>query len=374
MFRRTIPLLSVLVIASLGCKREEIQVYQAPKDSPVPAVAPAHGGGADPHGGAATASAKLPWVVPDGWTAKASSGMRIASYEVKAADGRSVDISVVPLGGQSGSLLDNVNRWRNELKLAPITEASLDTEVKGVPIGTTTGKLVNLVSEGTNLEGKFKERTLAAILDLEGTTIFFKLRGEAQLALENEPKFRAWLQSVQTTIPSPTEAAAPAAPATPNPIPPMTSTSTAGVPPPPATAVPQWEPPAHWKAGGQRPMRLATFEVPGGNNQVADLSISALGGSAGGMLANINRWRTQQLGLSAATEVDLPKISSEVPVSGGKATLVDFAGEGELKGTRMLAAVVSQNDRTWFFKLNGPESVVGAERENFVKFLKSVKF
>jgi hypothetical protein len=372
MFRRTIPLLSVLVIASLGCKREEIQVYQAPKDSPVPAVAPAPGGGADPHGGAATASAKLPWVVPDGWTAKASSGMRIASYEVKAADGRSVDISVVPLGGQSGSLLDNVNRWRNELKLAPITEASLDTEVKGVPIGTTTGKLVNLVSEGANLEGKFKERTLAAILDLEGTTIFFKLRGEAQLALENEPKFRAWLQSVQTTIPSPTEAAA--APAAPNPSPPMTSSSTAGVPPPPATAVPQWEPPAHWKAGGQRPMRLATFEVPGGNNQVADLSISALGGSAGGMLANINRWRTQQLGLTAATEADLPKISSEVPVSGGKATLVDFAGEGELKGTRMLAAVVSQDDRTWFFKLTGPESVVGAERENFVKFLKSVKF
>jgi hypothetical protein len=40
----------------------------------------------------------------------------------------------------------------------------------------------------------------------------------------------------------------------------------------------------------------------------------------------------------------------------------------------MLAAVVSQDDRTWFFKLTGPESVVGAERENFVKFLKSVKF
>lgn len=373
MFRRTIPLLSALVLASLGCKREEIQVYQAPKDSPTPPVAAAHGGGggADPHGGGATAAAKLPWVVPDGWNAKASSGMRIASYEVKAADGRSVDISVVPLGGQSGSLLDNVNRWRNELKLAPITEAGLGTEVKGVPIGTTTGKLVNLVSEGANLEGKFKERTLAAILDLEGTTIFFKLRGEDQLATENEPKFRAWLQSVQTSLPAANEAAASAAP---NPIPPMASTSTAGVPPPPATAVPQWEPPAHWKAGGQRPMRLATFEVPGGKDQVADLSISALGGSAGGMLANINRWRTQQLGLSAATEADLPKISSEVPISGGKATLVDFAGEGELKGTRMLAAVVAQNDRTWFFKLTGPDAVVGAERENFVKFLKSVKF
>lgn len=368
MFRWTTPLLVAFALAPLGCKREEIQVYQAPKDSPTPTATAA----ASPHGeasGAGSARAKLPWTVPAGWGEKASSGMRIASYEVKADDGRTVDISVVPLGAQAGGLLDNVNRWRNELKLAPVTEGDLADLVKPVPIGTTEGKLLNLVSEQANLDGKFKERTLAAILNLEGTTVFFKLRGEDQLALENEPKFLEWLKSVQTSVPSAEPAAA--APAS---IPPMTSSSTAGVPPPPATSVPQWEPPAHWKAGGQRPMRLATFTVPGANDLEADLSISALGGAAGGLLPNINRWRTQQLGLAAATEAELPKISSQVPVTGGSATLVDFAGEGELKGTRMLAAIVARNDRTWFFKLTGPDAVIGAEKENFVKFLKSVKF
>ncbi len=373
MLRWSIPLLSAVSLAFLGCKREEVQVYQAPKDSPAPAPAmAAAGGAASPHGAAPVAGNRPPWTVPDGWSPKTGgSSMRVASYEVKTADGRSVDISVVPLGGQAGSLLDNVNRWRNELKLPPIAEAQLADAVRSVPIGATSGKYLNIVTEQPNPETKRKERTLAAIMDLGGTTIFFKLRGDDELAAENEPKFLSWLQSVQTGAP---EAAPAAAVVTPNPIPPMVSSSTAGVPPPPATAVPQWEPPAHWKLGGQRPMRLATFEVPGANGLEADLSISALGGTAGGMLANINRWRTQQLGLPAATEADLPKISSQVPVSGGSATLVDFAGAGELEGTRMLAAVVSQSDRTWFFKLSGPDAVVGAERENFVKFLKSVKF
>lgn len=369
---RNVPLLLVLAVGAFGCKREEIQVYQAPKDS----VAPAPTASAESAGTPQTAG-RPPWEVPADWAEKPAGGggMRIASYGVTASDGRSLDISVVALGAQAGSLLDNVNRWRNELKLAPITEAELAGAVQSVPIGTMTGQMVNLVSEQATLEGKHKERTLAAILSLGGSTVFFKLRGEDQLATENQPKFLAWIKSVRTDTGTDDSSAAAAATAAP-------LTSSGAVPPnmagpvapPPATQTPDWAPPAHWKAGGQRPMRLATFEVPGGQNQVADLSISALGGSAGGLLANLNRWRTQQLGLPAATEAELPKLTTTVEVTGGTATVVDFAGAGEFKGERMLAAIVSRGDRTWFFKLSGPDAVVGPERDNFVKFLKSVKF
>ncbi len=370
MFRWHTPLLIAFALAPLGCKREEIQVYQAPKDAPTPATAVAspHGDGQAP-----SAMAKPPWVVPAGWSEKPNSGgMRIASYGVTAADGRSVDISVVPLGGQSGGELENLNRWRGQIGLGPVAEADLAAQSQPVPIGTLAGKLFEMVGDKPTLEGKYKARTAAAILSLSGTTVFFKMTGEDALVTENKPKFLEWLKTVQTGAGGAMEPTA--ASASPTPIPPMVSSSTAGVPPPPATGVPQWEPPAHWKAGGPRPMRLASFTVPGADNKEADLSISALGGAAGGLLANINRWRTQQLGLAAATEADLPKLSSEVPVTGGSATVVDFAGDGELKGTRMLAAIVARNDRTWFFKLTGPEAVVGAEKENFVKFLKSVKF
>lgn len=286
--------------------------------------------------------------------------MRRASYGVTAADGRTIDISVVLLGAQAGSELDNVNRWRNELKLAPITEAELPAATQPVSIGTVPGKLYEMVSSGATLEGGFKERTLAATLSLAGSTVFFKLRGEDALALENKPKFLAWLKSVQT---GPAQPPAPAG-----------DMASQPVAPPPATGTPQWTPPAHWQAGGQRPMRLASFAIPNPAGDPADLSISALGGAAGGLLANINRWRQQQLGLPAATEADLATLAEKLTMDGSEATLVDFTGTGGFAGTRMLAAIVSRGDRTWFFKLTGDEKLLAAERENFVGFLKSVKF
>jgi hypothetical protein len=51
--------------------------------------------------------------------------MRVASYAVKRPDGRSADISVVAMGGGAGGELENVNRWRNQIGLDPVTEADL---------------------------------------------------------------------------------------------------------------------------------------------------------------------------------------------------------------------------------------------------------
>ena len=54
--------------------------------------------------------------------------------------------------------------------------------------------------------------------------------------------------------------------------------------------------------------------------------------------------------------------------------MVDLVGTGESAGKRMLAAVVSRNDRTWFYKLTGADALVQAERANFEKFIRSVKY
>ena len=49
-------------------------------------------------------------------------------------------------------------------------------------------------------------------------------------------------------------------------------------------------------------------------------------------------------------------------------------GEGTGAGKRMLAVIVGRPDRTWFYKLTGSAAVVSAERDNFVKFVQSVKY
>ena len=54
----------------------------------------------------------------------------------------------------------------------------------------------------------------------------------------------------------------------------------------------QWTTPSHWLTQPTSSMRIGSFIVPFSDGQ-ADLSIIKLGGDAGGMVANVNRWRGQ---------------------------------------------------------------------------------
>jgi hypothetical protein len=374
-FRPYLALAVTATLAAFGCKKESIQVYQAPKDiasagtpdmgGGMPAAAPA----AAPHG--APSTDRPPWTVPNGWTEKPRDGssMRIASYGVTAPDGRSVDISVVPLGPVAGSELDNVNRWRRELKLAEISEADLAGLTGSVAIGTMTGKLYDMVGDQPTLDGKFKPHTVAAILSTGGTTVFFKMIGEDALVTENKPKFLAWLKSVDTGDASPSPTAAPAPTSAPSPAAPPPGMA-GQVVAPPSTDLPQWEVPDGWKPKAATTMRLASFVV----GADGDLSVVALGPVAGGTLANVNRWRSM-LGVAPLTAETLPAATTSVALPDGQtATLVEVTGEGQFAGRKTLAAIVTRPDRTWFYKLNGDTALVSAEKDHFVKFIKSVKY
>ena len=122
---------------------------------------------------------------------------------------------------------------------------------------------------------------------------------------------------------------------------------------------------------GQRPMRLASFEVPNaGGGTPGDLSISALSGAAGGLEANVNRWRGQA-GLEALDEAGIAKSAEKVDLgNGATGTLVDLRGPAK----RILAVIVPQGDRTWFYKLTADDALITKEREGFIKFVKSVKY
>ena len=50
--------------------------------------------------------------------------MRLASFDIPFSDGVG-DLSIVSLGGASGGLLANVNRWRGQVNLSPISESEI---------------------------------------------------------------------------------------------------------------------------------------------------------------------------------------------------------------------------------------------------------
>lgn len=365
-----LPTLALAVLVMEGCKREEIQVYQAPKDLPAAAASERAPSAPPSAANSEREPQNPPWTTPEGWQAVPSTGgMRIASYAIQGSGGRTASVSVVPLGPEASGELDNVNRWRRELQLSPMTESELGSVRQSVKIGSIDAKMYELVSDQPILDGKFKSRTLAAMLAVDSATVFFKLMGEDALVAENKPKYVAWLNSVQVGAPEP-----PAAAATPAVQSPGGPSMAGAVAPPPATALPTWAPPSTWQALPASGMRLATFGVPGPNGTKGDLSVIALGPQAGGVVANVTRWRNQ-LGLPPVGETELSSsLKSLNTPAGDKAILVELEGVGAQSGTNLLGAIVARPDRTWFFKLTGPKAVLELERDNFQKFIASVKY
>lgn len=378
------PLAWIVLLAGLaaaGCRPPEVRVYEAPKDAPLPLGNP----GGEPALAAPPAATPPseepvpePWTVPPGWeTRPNTSNMRMASYGVKTPDGRSMDVSVIALGESAGTELENVNRWRQQLKLEPVAAGELAALGTPVQIGADAVTLYDLVSTALVLDGKHRARTLAATLPAGQATVFFKATGEADLVAEQKPNFIAFLNSVQTGGGDPHGGRPPAAGGGGGEGRPGGTPAAAGAGAAEPGGVPAgwsaWDPPAHWRRGGPRPMRLASFEIPAAKGSGGDLSISTLASGGGGLLANVNRWRGQ-VGLGPVDEVTLLRDALTVDIPGtGKATVVDLGGESAGGPSRILGAILPAGEQTWFFKLTGEPALVQAERENFLGFLRSLR-
>ncbi len=131
---------------------------------------------------------------PEGWTASEGSAMRAASFSIAGPDGTTADVSVVPIPGDSGSVLDNVNRWRAQLQLAPLVSA--DDPALGNKAESPSGELFvsHMTSSELILNGK-KAAMGTAILKRPGMTWFFKITGEANLVEANLEKFGTFVRS-----------------------------------------------------------------------------------------------------------------------------------------------------------------------------------
>jgi len=137
---------------------------------------------------------KIQVTTPDGWETGQGSAMRVASFAIKGADGATADVSVIPLYGNSGSVLENVNRWRGQLQLPPL--ASDDDPALGAEMDGAAGKLfvTHMVSEEAVLDGKMAAIS-TAILKAEGMTWFFKITGDASLVEAHREKFEAFART-----------------------------------------------------------------------------------------------------------------------------------------------------------------------------------
>ena len=150
-------------------------------------------------------------------------------------------------------------------------------------------------------------------------------------------------------------------------------------PPQPAMPVQSAET-VHWKLPpgwvhqtGSRPMRFATLEASTDHSRL-EVSISMLSGDGGGLLANINRWRTQQMGLQPIGKGDVAEHAARLKVKESEAYLVNIESNQNEQNRRMLVAIIFRPGGTWFFKAVAGSEVVAEHRPGFMELLTSVHF
>lgn len=132
-------------------------------------------------------SSELKWETPQGWKEVPASGMRKASFLVEAG-GLQGDASIIILGGGSGSLAANVNRWRGQIGLSSLPADQIEKEAK-----SENGKSGPF--QWFHLEGE--KSILAAIFKKAETTLFIKLMGPGSLVEKNVDKFLDLCRSVE---------------------------------------------------------------------------------------------------------------------------------------------------------------------------------
>ena len=354
----------LLICASCNRSDDQITIYRIPKETPSPTMLQetAQGGAAPP---------AVHWTAPAGWAEQPPSGFRKGSYIVTGADGKKADVSVISFPEAAGGLLPNVNRWRDQLKLAPITDAvpaATPMEVAGRDMF-----FVELVSELPLSPDGSKSRILGGIFPAGAETWFFKMIGPDALVASQREAFKQLLQSVHSS-----EGEVASAPG----HPPMSANSggentNAPTPPPieSAQGAPvQYTLPPGWEEKPLSPMRLASFKAIAPNGKETDVSVVALPGIAGGALANVNRWRGQ-VQLAPIDEDTLAKSAEHVRANGHDFLLVDLASEEPINGEkqRILAAVLDENERSWFIKMTGENTAVASQKGAFTDFLRGLK-
>ncbi|NLN93643.1 MAG: hypothetical protein GX130_10105 [Candidatus Hydrogenedens sp.] len=137
----------------------------------------------------------------------------------------------------------------------------------------------------------------------------------------------------------------------------------------------RWEVPPTWKEGPEQSMRLVTLMPE--ESQASECYVSRLGGAAGGLEANINRWG-QQIGLPPLSEEEIAALP-RIPLLDTEATLVDMEGLLVVQGgqelpVRVYGLVCPLEGTTLFVKMTGPAEELQDEKENFESFVSSIAF
>ncbi len=129
-----------------------------------------------------------------------------------------------------------------------------------------------------------------------------------------------------------------------------------------------WTLPAGWKDGGPDAANVGRFAAGD-----ASVAITALASMEGKETMLVNMWR-QVRQQEPLEEADAAKMLKEVLIAGAKGVMFEVADEQAGKPSRFVVAFTHRPEGSLFFKIQGPDAAVTAQKPAFFEFLKTVRF
>jgi len=278
------------------------------------------------------------WTLPEGWQqpgGTSSSGMRFATL-VLGQDSDSLQLSVIrlplPEDNFDAYLLQNVNRWRKQLRLPDLTASQLASETRTETLVDERVIVVN--------------RMVGHLASSGPMTAPFAGGGS------NRPAGAGL-----TTGPGARPTAAPG------------RAPQGGAPKLSFTNPASWQPgKLEVSRGGITIRRQAAFEL-GQGDETGEVTVTAMPTSPRFLLLNVNRWR-QQVGLEAVDSDNLEDLFEPITLGKSAGRYLELVGPSDT----ILGTIVQTDGRTWFFKLAAPNRLADRSRKDFKSFVSSSRF
>ncbi len=127
---------------------------------------------------------------PESWGLDSPFGPEKARFSISVTNGMAT-VSLTVLQGDGGGLLGNVNRWRGQLGLEPLDEASLGSGVQSVNSLGSEARLIDI--NGTSNRTQLDTRLVGVIVSRNELTWFYKLMGTPELVEAEKAGFLKYL-------------------------------------------------------------------------------------------------------------------------------------------------------------------------------------
>jgi hypothetical protein len=200
--------LALAIVLLLGCGRSEPPAKPAVENEspptavqPSPTLPPGHPSidmSAQTLPPGAMAQAGNPqWTVPEAWQAGKPSSMRRGSFVVSGSEGQTAEIAVTVFPGDVGGMLANINRWRGQIGLGPVTAAEADRFTTKIEVNGIASSVVDFGADKPAAGSTHPQRMIVATVPHEGNSWFFKMTGDTPLVEAQKEAFLQFVKSVK---------------------------------------------------------------------------------------------------------------------------------------------------------------------------------